>query len=127
MIHDLGRLEDYPDGAVTLLDVKGREVGVVRWGSDLYAVGNVCPHQSGPVCAGLVRPAIVSGGGPGRLGLAEEVPVLACPWHGWEFDARTGACIAGGRGVVNTYPVRADGDRLVVELPDRIPRRRRPA
>jgi nitrite reductase/ring-hydroxylating ferredoxin subunit len=64
MIADAGRPEDYADGAVRIIEAGGRQVGVIRWGDDFYAVRNVCPHESGPVCAGLVRPGIVAGGRP---------------------------------------------------------------
>jgi nitrite reductase (NADH) small subunit len=116
MIADLGRPDDYADGTATIVEVGGRQVGVVRWGDAVYAVRNVCPHQLGPVCAGLVRPQIISGGRPGAVGVDLEAPILACPWHGWEFDVRTGRCISGGGQGLRTYPVRLEGGRLLVDL-----------
>jgi nitrite reductase (NADH) small subunit len=47
------------------------------------------------------------------------VPVLACPWHGWEFDIRTGKLITGEAHSVRTYPVRVRGGRIEVEVPAR--------
>jgi nitrite reductase/ring-hydroxylating ferredoxin subunit len=119
MIADAGRPEDYDDGAVRILVAGGREVGVVRWGDDFYAVRNVCPHQAGPVCAGLVRPGIVSNGRPGELELDVNAPILACPWHGWEFDIRTGKMILGGAQAVRTYPITIEAGRLKIEVPGR--------
>ena len=37
-----------------------------------------CPHQLGP----LENAALING-------------VVRCPWHGYEFDVRTGACVSG--------------------------------
>ena len=37
-----------------------------------------CPHQLGP----LENAALIDG-------------VVCCPWHGYEFDVRTGACVSG--------------------------------
>ena len=37
-----------------------------------------CPHQLGP----LENAALIDG-------------VVRCPWHGYEFDVRTGACVSG--------------------------------
>jgi nitrite reductase/ring-hydroxylating ferredoxin subunit len=119
MIADLGRPEDYADGGIRIVDVGGLEVGVVRWGQDFYAVRNVCPHQAGPVCAGLVRPGIVSTGRPGELALDPEAPILACPWHGWEFDVRTGKSISAGPQKVRTYSISIEGGRLLIDVPGR--------
>jgi nitrite reductase/ring-hydroxylating ferredoxin subunit len=118
MIHDLGPVEDLADESVKIVEAGGWEIGLVRWGDGVYAVRNVCPHQSAPVCAGLVRPHLVSAGGPGQIGL-DEVPILACPWHGWEFDVRTGDCVSGDNRGVKTYPVRTDSGRVLIDLPVR--------
>jgi nitrite reductase/ring-hydroxylating ferredoxin subunit len=43
---------------------------------------------------------------------------LACPWHGWLYDVRTGQCVFPGRGAsVPSYPTRIDGDAVWVDLP----------
>lgn len=35
--------------------------------------------------------------------------VLACPWHGWEFDIRTGQALFDPSGVaVRAYPVKVE-------------------
>ena len=45
--------------------------------------------------------------------------VVCCPWHGWEFDVRTGVCTADASRKVVRYPARVrDGD-VIVTLPDR--------
>ena len=42
---------------------------------------------------------------------------VACPWHGWMFDVRTGQCLFPTRGgAVPSYPVRIDGDQVWVDL-----------
>ena len=42
--------------------------------------------------------------------------IVTCPWHGWRFDARTGACVgAPGRGQA-CFPVREDAGGIVVEV-----------
>ncbi len=43
---------------------------------------------------------------------------LACPWHGWMYDVRTGECVLPGRGNrVASYPVRVEAGEVWVELP----------
>jgi nitrite reductase (NADH) small subunit len=119
MKHDVGALDDYPEGLPKIVDVGGWEVGIVRWKGDAYALRNVCPHELAPVCRGLVRPRIVSPGAPGMIGLDDDMMILTCPWHGWEFDIQTGHCVSGDPHSVRTYPVSIDNGRVLVDVPER--------
>ena len=116
---EVGALDDFAPRTVTVVPVGGVEVGIVRWDDDaVYALRNVCPHALGPVCAGRLGPKIVAAGGdPMALGVDESCPVIACAWHGWEFDVRTGQAIwPDGRMRVKTYPARVEGGRVLVAL-----------
>ena len=42
---------------------------------------------------------------------------LACPWHGWMFDLRSGECLMPSRGGrVDTYPVTIENGDVWVEI-----------
>jgi hypothetical protein len=48
----------------------------------------------------------VTSSGPGEFVLAEDDALLACPWHGWEYDLATGQSFLGpGEPPVRTYEV----------------------
>ncbi|MGH7862486.1 MAG: Rieske (2Fe-2S) protein [Candidatus Dormibacteraceae bacterium] len=113
---DVGPLADFLEGAFRLVRVDGAEVGVILWAGDAYAFRNSCPHQFGPLCAGRVR-ALLTADGPGRPSLDAETPVVSCPWHGWEFDARTGSSLWGGRYRASRVPASIDRGRIVLDLP----------
>ncbi|CAA9538904.1 MAG: hypothetical protein AVDCRST_MAG79-1662 [uncultured Thermoleophilia bacterium] len=116
---EVGSLDDFPPRTVTVVPAAGVEVGIVRWdGDDVYALRNVCPHALGPVCAGRLGPKIVAPrGDPMGLDVDESCPVIACAWHGWEFDVRTGQAVwPDGRMRVKTYPARVVRGRVVVAL-----------
>jgi nitrite reductase/ring-hydroxylating ferredoxin subunit len=118
---DIGALEDFESGAVTLCQIQGRDVAVVRWGDDIYALGNKCPHHGGPLCQGHLGPRVHSSR-KGTIELDESRPTLACSWHGWEFDLGSGAMLWDERFQVRTYPVTVTDDgRVQVDA-----RRRRP-
>jgi|1186.fasta_scaffold11960_2 nitrite reductase (NADH) small subunit len=125
---EVGRLEDFAERSVTLVTVERVEIGVVRWDGDaVYALRNVCPHAHGPVCAGRLGPKIVAeGSDPLSVAVDDTCPVIACAWHGWEFDVRSGeALCAGSRYRVKTYPVRVDSGRVLVALNGRGPQTER--
>jgi nitrite reductase/ring-hydroxylating ferredoxin subunit len=106
----VGRSDEFRDGEVSVVRAAGREIGIVRWRDRLYAVRNVCPHESGPLCLGKVLEWTIGGDQLGDVEASEERPVLVCPWHGWEFDLATGDAVADPSMRVRTYPVsEADG------------------
>lgn len=114
----VSRVADFPDGERRLVEVNGRSVGVFRVGERFYALSNVCPHQGGPLCLGrLARRAVSSGPGDARL-VEDRTVLLACPWHGWEYDLETGASFLGsGPAPARSYKaaVRTGGDLDVDE------------
>lgn len=115
MTEDLGPLDSFPEGQVKVVKAGRREIGVTRWHGRLYAVNNVCAHQRGPVCRGWLSPRMTAGS-PGEMAVEEEAPVIACPWHGWEFDLRTGRAVCDQNFSLRTYPVRVENGRVLVEL-----------
>jgi len=97
----VARLDEVPAGRPTRVDVNGTPVVLARVGEAVYACGDTCAHSGGPLSQGKLT------------GVR-----LACPFHGWMYDVRTGECVLPGRGArVPTYHVRiADGD-VWVESP----------
>ncbi|HXJ79156.1 MAG TPA: Rieske (2Fe-2S) protein [Candidatus Methylomirabilis sp.] len=88
-------------GQPTLVELDGLRIALVRVGDAVYACGDVCAHQGGPLSEGKLSSFR-----------------LACPWHGWIYDVRTGACAFPGRGAgVPSYPVRVAAGEIWVELP----------
>ena len=94
----VGKVSDFEDGDRKIVDVNGRSVGVFRIGDEFYALRNRCPHQFGPLCLGTFAQRAISSG-PGDVHMDSGPPLLACPWHGWEYDLATGQSFMGpGRG-----------------------------
>jgi nitrite reductase (NADH) small subunit len=75
--------------AICLANVEGR----------LAAVDNVCPHRQGPLGAGWL-----------------EGDAVVCPWHSWAFSTVTGEALPPDRGRVGVFPVRLDGDDVLVNI-----------
>ena len=86
----VGPEQGFPTGRFVMVTLRGREVGVIRLADGaLRAWRNWCPHKGAPICRGIVG-GTWPPGEPGALSYGHEGQVLACPWHGFEYDLRTG-------------------------------------
>ena len=82
-------VDEMPPGARRIVEIAGRSIGIFNVRGDFFALRNRCPHQGGPLCVGPLG-GFVSSSGPGDYALSRQGEILRCPWHGWEFDIRTG-------------------------------------
>jgi nitrite reductase/ring-hydroxylating ferredoxin subunit len=112
---DVGAVGDFSEGCIRVVRTGERDVGVLCWAGRLHALSTVCPHQGGPVCAGIVSGRLVAAR-PGGMELDEENPIVACPWHGWEFDARSGRAIWDASVRLRTWRVEVADGRVLIDL-----------
>jgi nitrite reductase/ring-hydroxylating ferredoxin subunit len=104
-----------PEENGLLVAVGDHEIGVFRVGAGFRAYENVCLHQGGPVCSGVVI-------GKVEHVLREDKTVaferestdelhVVCPWHGWEYDLETGECATDRRLRLRSFDVEVvDGE-----------------
>ncbi|MBO0824484.1 MAG: Rieske 2Fe-2S domain-containing protein [Actinobacteria bacterium] len=103
----VGRVSDFANGDRKIVDVNGKSVGIFRIDDEFYAIRNRCPHQFGPLCLGELAPRAIADE-PGEVRMDTGPPLLACPWHGWEYDIATGQSFMGpghGNMSARTYDV----------------------
>ena len=89
MRHLVARVDQIPPGGRRIVEVANRSIGVFNVGGEFYGLRNRCPHQGGPLCQGRLLGALEADL-PGAFRWSPARRVLACPWHGWEFDITTG-------------------------------------
>ncbi|MEU4564198.1 Rieske 2Fe-2S domain-containing protein [Actinoplanes sp. NPDC023936] len=93
----LGSVNDIPLGEGRSYAVEGEMIAVFRLrDGSLRAVSAVCPHKGGPLADGQI-----------------DNKVVVCPLHLFSWDLATG-CSQSGQPSINVYPVRADGDLIVL-------------
>jgi nitrite reductase/ring-hydroxylating ferredoxin subunit len=95
---------DLEEGDRVLVEVAGREIGVFNAEGELYALANHCSHMGGPVYEGRALGYFTSDE-DGDLRYEREGEILACPWHGWEFDVTTDEHVVGSNYQLPTYDV----------------------
>lgn len=104
----VSRLDEFPPGERRIVQAGRRSIGVFRVGDRFYAINNYCPHQGGPLCLGRTKPWVWSDR-PGEFAMDEREALVACPWHGWEYDLATGRSFLGtGEPPARTYEVRIE-------------------
>jgi len=84
-------------------------VGVFHIHGRYYAYRNRCVHQGGPVCQGTILGKVEAVLAPDRHVVRERFSSdeihLVCPWHGYEYDIKTGVCAANPTLRLTAYPV----------------------
>ena len=97
--------DEIPPGARKVVEVAGRSIGIFNLGGEYFALRNSCPHQGGPLCVGQVSGFLMARV-PGEYTYVRRGEIVRCPWHGWEFDIRTGqSWFDPQKTRVRTYPV----------------------
>ena len=133
--HVIAPLRDFPAGTRRLVDVKGRAIVVFNVNGEFFALANRCPHQGGSLVNGRLV-GLIESSEPGCYRYSRRGEIIRCPWHGWEFDLRTGkswcepervrarqfavsvapgAKVVEGPYVAETFPVRIEDDYVVIE------------
>jgi 3-phenylpropionate/trans-cinnamate dioxygenase ferredoxin subunit len=89
---------------------------VFNVGGEFFAVLNRCPHQGGPLCTGNTL-GFLRSAGVGEFVYSRPGEVIRCPWHGWEYDLRTGqSWFDPQRVLVRRYDVSvASGEAIAAE------------
>jgi nitrite reductase/ring-hydroxylating ferredoxin subunit len=112
--HFVAAADDIPVGERTIVDVDGLEVGVFHLQDGFYALSNYCVHQGGPVCEGMISGTLRTDDEV-ELTYDEDETVVSCPWHGWEFDVKSGTHLARDQYRLPSFDVEvSDGDVYVV-------------
>jgi nitrite reductase/ring-hydroxylating ferredoxin subunit len=114
----VGKISEFKDGDRRIVFVGDQEIGVFREHGTFYAYSNYCLHQGGPACEGLtiakveerLMPDMTSKG----LYFSDTELHFVCPWHGYEYDIKTGECVSDRKLKLRKYEVIQKGDEVYV-------------
>jgi 3-phenylpropionate/trans-cinnamate dioxygenase ferredoxin component len=95
-------LDELEEGGLLAVEVDGEPICLAKVDGRVFAFTDNCTHISGPLNEGNL-----------------EGCVLTCPWHGAQFDVRTGKVLRGpARQDTITYPVKVEDESILISLPD---------
>ncbi len=111
----MARASEIGPGEHRFVEVKSHSIGIFNVHGEFVAVLNICPHELAPVCKGKVGGTTLPSQ-PGEFAWGREGEILACPWHGWEFDLLTGKALTDERVRLRRYPVAVVDDVILLTL-----------
>jgi len=98
----VARVGEIPEGGVKLVRVDDQTIAVFHIDGEYHAIDDICTHDGGPLAEGEV-----------------EGDQVICPRHGARFSIKSGAALTfPAITPVQTYPVRVDGEDLLVGIAD---------
>jgi 3-phenylpropionate/trans-cinnamate dioxygenase ferredoxin subunit len=113
----VARVDEIAPGERKLVSVRGRDVVVFNVKGEYFALLDRCPHQGGSLCRGKLV-GLVESDEPGRYRYHRMGEIIRCPWHGWEFDLRTGKSWCDPARIwTKSYPSSVQPGARVVEGP----------
>jgi len=86
-------------GEAKEFEVAGKTICVATVNGTITAMDNVCLHMGGPLGQGYIE------GGK-----------IICPWHGWEYNAVTGALEDDPGTKLAVYPIKVENGDVLVEI-----------
>src|SRR3954453_11486025 len=111
--------EDVLEGGRVVVDVDGTEVGIFRLDGRLYAWENRCAHVGGPGGQGGMMNRVVERLDDERRSLGDDFSDtmhIVCPWHGYEYDVRTGRHPSDPSARLRRIEVEERGGEILVRL-----------
>jgi nitrite reductase/ring-hydroxylating ferredoxin subunit len=114
----VAKISEFKDGDRRIVMAGRAEIGVFRHEGRFYAYSNYCVHQGGPACEGLLIAKVEERIQPDKtsrgLYFSDTDLHFVCPWHGYEYDLKTGECVADRRLKLRQYELIERGDELYV-------------
>ncbi|MDQ3025288.1 MAG: non-heme iron oxygenase ferredoxin subunit [Pseudomonadota bacterium] len=99
---DAGKAGELQPGTMRRVDIGGRRIMLANVEGRICAADDTCTHEDASLSTGFLQGALVK-----------------CPLHGSRFNICTGEALEEpAEESLRTYPVRQEGDRILVGLPE---------
>ena len=114
----VAKASQFPDGDRRIVSHGGTEIGVFHWQGQFFAYENLCLHQGGPACEGVMMHKVEDVLGADKTWQGQKFSKdeihFVCPWHGYEYDLKTGECAADRKLKLKSFNVVKRGEDIYV-------------
>jgi nitrite reductase/ring-hydroxylating ferredoxin subunit len=114
----VAKAAQFPDGERRIVRHGATEIGVFHWQGRYYAYENLCVHQGGPACEGVMMHKVEDVIAPDKTWSGQKFSKdeihFVCPWHGYEYDLKTGECAADRKLRLKSFEVVKRGEDVYV-------------
>lgn len=114
----IGREDEFEDRGRKVVVNGDLEIGVFLVDGEFYAWENKCVHQGGPICQGRILNRVIERIAPDKtsegLAWSDEDVHIVCPWHGYEFNIRTGRHPGNRNARLRPFDVKVTGGEVYV-------------
>jgi nitrite reductase/ring-hydroxylating ferredoxin subunit len=98
---------ELPENKMVKVLASGREILLANVEGSYYAIAHKCTHLGGPLSKGAL-----------------DGSTITCPWHGAQFDVKTGKAVGDAKIAfikmqakdVESYPVKVEGTTILVGI-----------
>ena len=119
---NIGSASEFADPGRKVVAFERFEVAIFKLEGEFFAYLNHCPHMGGPVCQGKmiakVEEILAEDRTSQGMAFSKTRMHVVCPWHGYEFDIRTGVHPGNSRARLRKLPVALSGDDVIIDVPD---------
>ena len=93
------KVSELKPGSAKVIEAGGKTIALCHAEGKFYALDNTCLHRGGPVGEGFI-----------------DGELITCPWHGWQYDVKTGQSTMNPGAKLACYETRIEGDDILVEV-----------
>lgn len=94
-------LSELPEGSQKIVQAGVHKVALFHFNGEISAIANACLHKAGPLGLGCVEKKY-------------DGHYVSCPWHGWEYNIKTGSAPPGYKDQQAVYKVKTEGDDIFI-------------
>jgi nitrite reductase (NADH) small subunit len=88
-----------PEGEAKEFHLGDKVICVANVNGTISAMDNVCLHRGGPLGQGVI-----------------EGDKVVCPWHGWQWDPKTGQAAQNPVAKIVVYPLKVEAGDVLIEM-----------
>src|SRR6185436_5154947 len=94
-------LSELPNNSQKIVPLGPHKIALFHFNNEISAIANACLHKAGPLGLGLVENKY-------------DGLYVTCPWHGWEYNIKTGSAPPGYEDQQAVYEVKVEEDNVFV-------------